>query len=48
MFSNDVKLCVCRYEKQLVQEEQSLQEQRRRLYSEVAEEKERLNQQAAR
>ncbi|XP_040186882.1 centrosomal protein of 131 kDa isoform X2 [Rana temporaria] len=37
-----------RYEKQLVQEEQSLQEQRRRLYSEVAEEKERLNQQAAR
>ncbi|XP_068119438.1 centrosomal protein of 131 kDa isoform X7 [Hyperolius riggenbachi] len=37
-----------RYEKQLVQEEQSLQEQRRRLYSEVTEEKERLNQQAAR
>ncbi|XP_063312384.1 centrosomal protein of 131 kDa isoform X2 [Pelobates fuscus] len=37
-----------RYEKQLVQEEQSLQEQRRRLYSEVSEEKERLNQQAAR
>ncbi|CAH2291520.1 centrosomal of 131 kDa isoform X1 [Pelobates cultripes] len=37
-----------RYEKQLVQEEQSLQEQRRRLYSDVSEEKERLNQQAAR
>ncbi|KAM5134857.1 centrosomal protein of 131 kDa [Mantella aurantiaca] len=37
-----------RYEKQLVQEEQSLQEQRRRLYSDVGEEKERLNQQAAR
>ncbi|KAM9296917.1 LOW QUALITY PROTEIN: centrosomal protein of 131 kDa [Gastrophryne carolinensis] len=37
-----------RYEKQLVQEEQALQEQRRRLYSDVAEEKERLNQQAAR
>ncbi|KAM8947487.1 centrosomal protein of 131 kDa isoform 2-T2 [Pelodytes ibericus] len=37
-----------RYEKQLVQEEQSLQEQRRRLYSEVSDEKERLNQQAAR
>ncbi|XP_044155130.1 centrosomal protein of 131 kDa isoform X2 [Bufo gargarizans] len=37
-----------RYEKQLVQEEQSLQEQRRRLYSDVSEEKERLKQQAAR
>ncbi|XP_069809146.1 centrosomal protein of 131 kDa isoform X2 [Dendropsophus ebraccatus] len=37
-----------RYEKQLVHEEQSLQEQRRRLYSEVSEEKERLKQQAAR
>ncbi|XP_063817172.1 centrosomal protein of 131 kDa isoform X2 [Pseudophryne corroboree] len=37
-----------RYEKQLVQEEQSLQEQRRHLYSEVSEEKERLNQQAFR
>ncbi|XP_053309203.1 centrosomal protein of 131 kDa isoform X2 [Spea bombifrons] len=37
-----------RYEKQLVQEEQSLQEQRRRLYSEVGEEKERLSQQATR
>ncbi|XP_075701438.1 centrosomal protein of 131 kDa isoform X2 [Rhinoderma darwinii] len=37
-----------RYEQQLVQEEQSLQEQRRRLYSEVSEEKERLKQQAAR
>ncbi|XP_078240425.1 centrosomal protein of 131 kDa isoform X7 [Pogona vitticeps] len=39
---------LCRYEKQLEQEEQVLQQQRRRLYSEVAEEKERLNQQAAR
>lgn len=37
-----------RYEKQLGHEEQSLQEQRRRLYSEVSEEKERLKQQAAR
>ncbi|XP_053562696.1 centrosomal protein of 131 kDa isoform X2 [Bombina bombina] len=37
-----------RYEKQLMQEEQALQEQRRRLYSEVSEEKERLNQQAMR
>ncbi|XP_042308228.1 centrosomal protein of 131 kDa isoform X8 [Sceloporus undulatus] len=37
-----------RYEKQLEQEEQALQQQRRRLYSEVAEEKERLSQQAAR
>ncbi|XP_060127916.1 centrosomal protein of 131 kDa isoform X3 [Zootoca vivipara] len=37
-----------RYEKQLEQEEQALQQQRRRLYNEVAEEKERLNQQAAR
>ncbi|XP_073538681.1 centrosomal protein of 131 kDa isoform X3 [Phyllobates terribilis] len=37
-----------RYEKQLVHEEQSLQEQRRRLYSEVSEEKERLKQQATR
>ncbi|KAG8446499.1 hypothetical protein GDO86_014089 [Hymenochirus boettgeri] len=37
-----------RYEKHLMQEEQSLQEQRRRLFKEVSEEKERLNQQAAR
>lgn len=37
-----------RYEKQLEQEEMSLQQQRRRLYAEVADEKERLNQQAAR
>lgn len=37
-----------RYEKQLEQEEQALQQQRRRLHSEVAEEKERLIQQAAR
>ncbi|XP_051888748.1 centrosomal protein of 131 kDa isoform X5 [Pristis pectinata] len=37
-----------RYEKQLEQEEQAIQQQRRRLYAEVSEEKERLNQQAAR
>ncbi|KAM4691561.1 centrosomal protein of 131 kDa isoform 2-T3 [Rhinophrynus dorsalis] len=37
-----------RYENHLIQEEKSLQEQRRRLYNEVSEEKERLNQQAAR
>ncbi|XP_078427313.1 centrosomal protein of 131 kDa isoform X2 [Cetorhinus maximus] len=37
-----------RYEKQLEQEEQAIQQQRRRLYVEVAEEKERLNQLAAR
>lgn len=38
----------CRCEQQLEQEEQALQQQRRRLYAEVAEEKERLSQQAAR
>uniref|UniRef100_A0A8C3PVC2 Centrosomal protein 131 n=1 Tax=Chrysolophus pictus TaxID=9089 RepID=A0A8C3PVC2_CHRPC len=37
-----------RCEKQLELEEQALQQQRRRLYAEVAEEKERLSQQAAR
>ncbi|MGH0154981.1 UNVERIFIED_CONTAM: hypothetical protein FKN15_033240 [Acipenser sinensis] len=37
-----------RYEKQLQEEEQALQQQRRRLYSEVAEEKERGSQLAAR
>lgn len=37
-----------RYEKHLEQEEQALQQQRRRLHAEVAEEKERLGQQAAR
>ncbi|XP_067860069.1 centrosomal protein of 131 kDa isoform X2 [Heptranchias perlo] len=37
-----------RYEKQLEQEEQAIQQQRRRLYAEVTEEKERLSQQAAR
>ncbi|MGH0145463.1 UNVERIFIED_CONTAM: hypothetical protein FKN15_059895 [Acipenser sinensis] len=37
-----------RYEKQLQEEEQALQQQRRRLYSEVAEEKERESQLAAR
>uniref|UniRef100_A0A4W5ME48 Centrosomal protein 131 n=1 Tax=Hucho hucho TaxID=62062 RepID=A0A4W5ME48_9TELE len=37
-----------RFEKQLAEEEMSLQQQRRRLYKEVSEEKERLNQLAAR
>ncbi|RXN02164.1 Centrosomal protein of 131 kDa [Acipenser ruthenus] len=37
-----------KYEKQLQEEEQALQQQRRRLYSEVAEEKERESQLAAR
>ncbi|KAJ7425113.1 centrosomal protein of 131 kDa [Willisornis vidua] len=37
-----------RCEQQLEQEEQALEQQRRRLYAEVAEEKERLSQQAAR
>ncbi|XP_057270214.1 centrosomal protein of 131 kDa isoform X2 [Pezoporus wallicus] len=37
-----------RCEQQLEQEEQALQQQRRRLYAEVAEERERLSQQAAR
>ncbi|XP_027144840.1 centrosomal protein of 131 kDa isoform X2 [Larimichthys crocea] len=37
-----------RYEKQLQEEEQSLQQQRRRLYKEVADEKERLAELAAR
>lgn len=40
-------LCV-RYEKQLQEEELSLQQQRRRLFKEVADEKERLAQLAAR
>ena len=35
-------LCFCRYEKQLEQEEQAYQQQRRRLYAEVQEEKERV------
>lgn len=39
---------VCRYEKQLQEEELSLQQQRRRLYKEVAEEKEMLAQLVAR
>lgn len=38
----------CRYEKQLQQEEEALQQQRRRLHAEVHEEKERLTAQAAR
>lgn len=42
-----VYLCV-RYEKQLQEEELSLQQQRRRLYKEVADEKERLAQLAER
>ncbi|XP_013385942.1 centrosomal protein of 131 kDa-like [Lingula anatina] len=37
-----------RYEKQLQQEEEAYQQQRRRLYQEIAEEKERIAQQAAR
>ncbi|KAL0964859.1 hypothetical protein UPYG_G00330010 [Umbra pygmaea] len=37
-----------RFEKQLAEEEMSLQQQRRRLYQEVSDEKERLNQLAAR
>uniref|UniRef100_A0A6Q2XX04 Centrosomal protein 131 n=1 Tax=Esox lucius TaxID=8010 RepID=A0A6Q2XX04_ESOLU len=37
-----------RFEKQLAEEEMSFQQQRRRLYKEVSEEKERLNQLAAR
>lgn len=48
-------MCVCvfvdvcaRYEKQLQEEELSLQQQRRRLHKEVADEKERLAQLAAR
>lgn len=41
-------LCLCRYEKQLQEEELSLQQQRRRLYKEVAEEKEMLAQLVAR
>ena len=36
---------VLRYEKQLEQEEQAYQQQRRRLYAEVQEEKERLAEQ---
>ena len=37
--------CLSRYEKQLEQEEQAYQQQRRRLYTEVQEEKERLAEQ---
>ena len=37
-----------RYEKQMEQEEENYQQQRRRLYAEVREEKERLNTQAQR
>lgn len=37
-----------RFEQHLEQEQQALEQQRRRLYSEVAEERERLSQQAAR
>lgn len=46
---NHLSVSVCvRYEKQLQEEEQSLQQQRRRLYKEVADEKERLAELAAR
>lgn len=40
--------CVHSFEQHLEQEQRALQQQRRRLYNEVAEEKERLGQQAAR
>lgn len=44
-----MSVCVCvRFEKQMQEEENALQQQRRRLYKEVAEEKERLAQQASR
>ena len=39
-------VCLLRYEKQLEQEEQAYQQQRRRLYAEVQEEKERVALQA--
>ena len=39
-------ICLFRYEKQLEQEEQAYQQQRRRLYTEVQEEKERVALQA--
>lgn len=39
-------VCLVRYEKQLEQEEQAYQQQRRRLYAEVQEEKERVALQA--
>ena len=38
----------CRYEKQLQQEEEAYQAQRRRMYSEIQEEKERLASSASR
>ena len=41
-----IACCVFRYEKQLEQEEQAYQQQRRRLYAEVQEEKERVALQA--
>lgn len=40
--------CVRSFEQHLEQEQRALQQHRRRLYNEVAEEKERLGQQAAR
>ena len=40
--SYDSQPTSCRYEKQLEQEEQAYQQQRRRLYSDVQEEKDRL------
>lgn len=42
-----MRLCL-RFEKQLQEEENALQQQRRRLYKEVSEEKERITQLAAR
>nr|XP_040033150.1 centrosomal protein of 131 kDa isoform X2 [Gasterosteus aculeatus aculeatus] len=47
MTAHSLRVCV-RYEKQLQEEELSLQQQRRRLYKEVADEKERLAQLSAR
>lgn len=51
MFYTGLTLCLSptvRYEKQLQEEELSLQQQRRRLYKEMADEKERLAELAAR
>jgi len=46
MFDNHLFVRLFRYEKQLEQEEQAYQQQRRRLYAEVQEEKERVALQA--
>lgn len=44
----DASLLPCRFEQHLEQEHRALEQQRRRLFNEVAEEKERLGQQATR